>query len=225
MNPPGGEDRPGPSSDAADGPRASDAPETPDAPDTSDGPDIPDGPDTSDGPDAAGGSRGDERPGRRPRRRDPVIEAQQARVSDLDRATFDRERARAAKRRAALDRAEYRPGPPTDDDYVIADRSQVRRVTGTPEPLADVLDSVLDRRHWKERMRSATVFADWEEVVGADVARNCRPVRLAGGVLVVAATSPSWATQLRYLAPKLRLAVNQALGEPMVERVEVTVRR
>jgi predicted nucleic acid-binding Zn ribbon protein len=185
----------------------------------------PDEPDR-DEPDRDEPDRGEgERRGRRPRRRDPVVEAQQARVSDLDRATFDRERARAARRRAALDRAEYRPGPPSDDDYVVPDRSQVRRVTGTPEPLADVLDSVLDRRQWRERMRSATVFADWEAVVGADVARNCEPVRLAGGVLVVAATSSSWATQLRYLAPKLRLAVNTALGEPLVERVEVTVRR
>ena len=167
----------------------------------------------------------DEPTGRRPRRRDPVVEAQQARTSDLDRATFDKERARAAKRRAERDRAEYQPGPPSEDDYVVPDRSQVRRATGTPEPLADVLDAVLDRRQWRERMRSAAVFANWEEVVGADVARNCRPLRLAGGVLVVAATSPSWATQLRYLTPKLRLAVNQALGEPMVERVEITVSR
>lgn len=165
----------------------------------------------------------DRRP-KRPRRRDPVTETKQARTSDLDRATFDRERARAAKRRAKLDRENYQPGPPGEDDFVVADRSQVKRVTGTPQPLGEVLDAVMATRHWNERMRSAHVFSNWEDVVGTDVARNCRPVRLVGGVLVVAAASPSWATQLRYLAPRLRLAVNTALGEPMVERVEVTVR-
>ena len=153
-----------------------------------------------------------------------MTETKQARTSDLDRATFDRERARAAKRRAALDREQYQPGPPGEDDYVVGDRSQVKRVTGTPQPLGEVLDSVMRHRHWNERMRSAHVFANWADVVGDDVARNCSPVRLVGGVLVVAASSPSWATQLRYLAPRLRLAVNTALGEPMVERVEVTVR-
>lgn len=165
----------------------------------------------------------DRRP-KRPRRRDPVTETKQARTSDLDRATFDRERARAARRRAKLDRENYQPGPPGEDDFVVADRSQVKRVTGTPQPLGEVLDAVMATRHWNERMRSAHVFSNWEDVVGTDVARNCRPVRLVGGVLVVAAASPSWATQLRYLAPRLRLAVNTALGEPMVERVEVTVR-
>lgn len=183
-----------------------------------------------DGSDTGGDGTADERgaPPRRPRppkRRDPVVEVQQARTSDLDRATFDRARARSRKRRYQRDRAEYQPGPPSEDDFVVPDRTQVKRVTGRPEPLSEVLGAVLRQRHWDERMRSAMVFSDWEAVVGADVARNCRPVRLVGGVLVVAATSPSWATQLRYLAPRLQLAVNTALGEPMVQRVEVNVQR
>lgn len=162
---------------------------------------------------------------KRPQRRDSVNETRQARISDLDRATFDKQRARAARKRAKLDRENYQPGPPDEDDFVVADRSQVRRVTGTPQPLGEVLDAVMQHRHWNERMRSAHVFTNWAEVVGEDVARNCEPVRLVGGVLVVAATSPSWATQLRYLSARLQLAVNTALGEPMVERVEVTLRR
>lgn len=148
-----------------------------------------------------------------------------ARHSDLDRATFAKRRARELKRRVARDREEYDPGPPEDEDYVVADRSQVRRITGRPERLGDVLDAVLGDRDWAERMQSVRVFARWEEVVGTDVARNCQPVRLVGGVLVVAASSPSWATQLRYLTAKLALAVNTEIGEPLVERVEVTVVR
>lgn len=172
--------------------------------------------------DQAGGAPGR---ARRPARRDARIEAMQARHSDLDRATFARLRAREARRRLALDRVEFDPGAPDEDDYVLPDRSQVRRMTGRPERLGAVLQSVLGERDWDERLQSVRVFSRWEEVVGSDVARHCDPVRLVGGVLVVAASSPSWATQLQYLAPRVAVAVNSAIGSPMVERVDVTVRR
>ncbi len=96
---------------------------------------------------------------------------------------------------------------------------------GTPEALGDVLGAMMEDRGWSARLRSSALFARWAEVVGDDVARNCEPVRLVGGVLVVATTSTSWATQLRYLSGDLRRAVNHALGEPVVERVEIQVRR
>jgi predicted nucleic acid-binding Zn ribbon protein len=180
---------------------------------------------TSPGPDGGSAEHAGGSNGRGPQRRDPRIEAMQARHSDLDQATLARHRARDRRRRAARDRAAFDPAPPGDDDATIGDRSQVVRLHGQPEPLGDVLADVLGRRQWAERMQSVRVFARWEQVVGADVARNCDPVRLVGGVLVVAAASPSWATQLRYLAPQLALSVNRAIGEPVVDRVEVTVRR
>lgn len=96
---------------------------------------------------------------------------------------------------------------------------------GIPEPVGDLLGDLVEGRGWSERMRSAVLFARWSEVVGEDVARNCDPVRLVGGVLVVATSSTSWATQLRYLANDLRRAVNQGFGEPLVDRVDVQVRR
>lgn len=175
--------------------------------------------------DGTSGDAPDGPSGARRRRRDPTLETQRARASDLDRATFAKRRAREVKRRLQQDRREHQPGPPSDDDYVVADRSQVRRITGRPEALGDVLETVMADQRWSERMQAATVFNRWAEVVGEDVARNCDPVRLVGGVLVVAASSPSWATQLRYLAPDLALSVNRALGEPTVDRVEVTVQR
>ncbi len=158
-------------------------------------------------------------PGRR-----ELDEARKAIRRDLDRSVYARRRRRDEDRRDRLERREWDPAT-EPGEWTVGDRTGVRRMPGTPEPLDDVLAGLLEDRGWSSRLRSSALFARWAEVVGDDVARNCEPIRLVGGVLVVATDSPSWATQLRYLSGQLQLAVNRALGEPVVERVEVQVRR
>lgn len=69
----------------------------------------------------------------------------------------------------------------------------------------------------------SAVFTRWEEIAGPAVARHVRPVRLSGGVLVVAADHPAWATQVRSLGAGLLAKVGEVSGE-LPERLEVTVR-
>ena len=145
--------------------------------------------------------------------------------TDRDPGVYARRRARAARRRAGQDRTDFDPAPPGDDDWVVQDRSQLVRVPRGPELLADLLEGVIQDRRWGEKLRGATVFERWEEVVGAELAQHCQPVRISGGVLTVAASSPQWATQLRYLTGQLQLNVNTAMGEPVVESVHVVVGR
>lgn len=68
----------------------------------------------------------------------------------------------------------------------------------------------------------SAVFSRWEEIAGPAVARHVRPVRLRGGVLVVAADHPAWATQVRALGAGLLTRVGEVSGQAP-ERLEVTV--
>jgi predicted nucleic acid-binding Zn ribbon protein len=65
----------------------------------------------------------------------------------------------------------------------------------------------------------------WDEIAGPQVAEHVRPVRLHGGVLVVRADSPAWATQVRYLATDLMRRANEVLGDGQVASVTVVTRR
>lgn len=96
-----------------------------------------------------------------------------------------------------------------------------RREGADPEPLADALGGFVDRLGWRERLRGARVHEAWPEIAGEQLARHVEPVRLAGGVLVVRALSPAWATQVRYLAPQIVARANAVLGEGQVRTVTV----
>jgi len=67
------------------------------------------------------------------------------------------------------------------------------------------------------------VFPRGEEIVGADLARRCEPVRVAGGILVIRAESQVWATQLHYLTPVLLRSAAQVLGPDTVRSVRLVV--
>lgn len=90
-----------------------------------------------------------------------------------------------------------------------------------PPPVADLVGAIASRRGWGARLRGARVHAAWAEIAGEELARHVQPVRLAGGVLVVRAESPAWATQVSYLAPQLLQRANEVLGDGEVTTVTV----
>jgi len=94
-----------------------------------------------------------------------------------------------------------------------------------PVPIRASLDRVARRLGGPDSDALTGVFARWAELVGDQVAANCRPLSLSRGVLVVAVSDPAWATQLSYLEGDLLARFRDSLGEGVVSRVEVRQRR
>ncbi len=156
--------------------------------------------------------------------RDARPDPRRAGQLDRDEAVYARKRAAQARQRAKRDRADYDPGPPSDDDWTVPDEDTdgVHRIS-RPTPIGDSVDAFLRRRGWSERLRAATAWHRWADMVGEDLAQHCEPVRLAGGTLVVRTESQVWATQLRYVLPQLRAKVEDVLGPGTVRDVRLVV--
>lgn len=137
------------------------------------------------------------------------------RGADLARAVLDAAKARpkpAAKRRrtttarAAGARKEWSgPGPDPRD----------------PQPFGAVLDKLVKSRGWQRPAAEATLFGQWERMVGAEVAQHCRPVKLTDGELTVEAVSTAWATQLRLLAGSLLKQIAGQIGHNVVTKLRI----
>jgi predicted nucleic acid-binding Zn ribbon protein len=104
-----------------------------------------------------------------------------------------------------------------------------------PRPLGDALDALVADlgapgpagAGGPERVPAGALgqaFARWEEIAGEAMARHVRPLRWSGGVLVLAADHPAWATQARADGTGLSARVRDLTGAAP-ERIEVTVRR
>lgn len=90
-----------------------------------------------------------------------------------------------------------------------------------PNTLSDLLSQWVDRRGWHDRLHDSQIHQRWLEIAGDEIAAHAEPVRLHGGVLVVRVSSGAWATQLRYLTPRLLERAQQVLGADRVHRVQI----
>jgi predicted nucleic acid-binding Zn ribbon protein len=129
----------------------------------------------------------------------------------LDAALARRKAAARAPRRRTGEGAEPRlrgysgPGPDPRD----------------PQLFGTVLQRLMKQRGWEKPKAEATVFGAWEKVVGPDIARHSRPVKLDDGVLTVEAESTAWATQLRMLAASLLKNIAAEVGHNVVTRLNI----
>lgn len=94
-----------------------------------------------------------------------------------------------------------------------------------PQSIRASLDRVARSLGGPDAGSLSGLFGRWAEIVGPQLAAHARPVSLSSGVLVVAVTEPAWATQLTFLEGELLGRFREALGEGVVERVEVRLRR
>lgn len=90
-----------------------------------------------------------------------------------------------------------------------------------PQLFGTVLARLLKARGWQQPAAEATVFGAWERVVGPDVAKHSRPVKLDNGELTVEAESTAWATQLRLLAGSLLQRIAAEVGHNVVRRLHI----
>jgi predicted nucleic acid-binding Zn ribbon protein len=94
-----------------------------------------------------------------------------------------------------------------------------------PQPIGRAIDELVMRRRWAGRLDGARIFDVWDEVAGEEISAHARPVKLHGGVLVVAVTDPGWATQLRYFVGDIQGRANSLMGPDTVRRIQIVVQQ
>lgn len=92
---------------------------------------------------------------------------------------------------------------------------------GDPTAFGPAIRELMAARGWEERAAVGGVFGRWPQIVGPELAEHTVPQTFEDGVLVVAADSTNWATQLRLLAATLVRRLNEELGHGTVQRVKV----
>lgn len=91
--------------------------------------------------------------------------------------------------------------------------TRARRRRGKPTLVKDVVGRVVGDLGLDGLQAAFDVGEQWEEVVGAEIARHCRPVAVRHGVLEAEVDSSVWAQQLQLQRPAILAALASALGD------------
>jgi predicted nucleic acid-binding Zn ribbon protein len=134
---------------------------------------------------------------------------------DLVRAALAQARAAARQRGVSPGAKTKRRGRPPEA------RSGSGADARDPVLLGAAIQRLVDERGWEDTTTAAGVLANWDRLVGPDIAEHCRPESLLDGVLVLVAESTAWATQLRLMTTALRSRLREQVGEGVVTSVTV----
>lgn len=90
-----------------------------------------------------------------------------------------------------------------------------------PQPLRAGLGRIAREHGWSTSLDVGAVLGRWPELVGPDVAAHCSVEKFEPPVLVVRASSTTWATQLRIMTTLLLDRFERELGSRVVEELTV----
>jgi len=80
-----------------------------------------------------------------------------------------------------------------------------------------MLDTVVSRLGLRRDLDDYRIFEAWERVVGAQIARNARPIRLDAKRLVINVKSAVWMQELSLLREDIRQRINDWMGRELVQ--------
>lgn len=90
-----------------------------------------------------------------------------------------------------------------------------------PAAISSALGRLIANRGWSSSIDIGKVLGRWPELVGQNVAAHCKPVDFSPPLLVIAADSTTWATQLRVLRPTILRALEAGLGSQTITEIEI----
>ncbi|WP_074712405.1 DciA family protein [Arthrobacter alpinus] len=90
-----------------------------------------------------------------------------------------------------------------------------------PQGLGNVVSRLVSDRGWSSPLAVGSVMAQWDTLVGPDIAAHCQPESFEATTLHVRCDSTSWATQLRLLSSSLLAKFDEDLGRGVVTKILV----
>lgn len=98
-----------------------------------------------------------------------------------------------------------------------------RKTRSEPEALGRLVPRVMRDLGFDQAARTLRLAERWEEAVGPEIARHCRPSALRAHVLEATVDSSVWCQQLKLRTPELLEALRRVLGEAAPTEIRLRV--
>lgn len=128
--------------------------------------------------------------------------------------------------RSTSDRApSFQPNAPASGHWSTGQRGTGQRQNpeygDDPVSVGQHVRNLIAERGWEDELKAQRVFAEWADIVGAEVAAHCQIIGQEGRRVHVQADSTAWATQFRLLTAQVVAKLNDRLGDGTIEWIEV----
>ena len=88
-----------------------------------------------------------------------------------------------------------------------------------PQLISEVLKNLIQDREWHSGIAEGNLFANWESIVGAEIAEHTEPITILEGVLTIRTSSTAWATQLNLISGDVLTSLQASAPGALVEKL------
>lgn len=97
--------------------------------------------------------------------------------------------------------------------------NESREKNTDPQSLETVLSEVIANRNWSKGVAEGSLFSDWVQIVGQEIATHTTPISLVDGKLTIQCSSSAWATQMRLMQSDLLKTISTTAPGALVEEL------
>lgn len=90
-----------------------------------------------------------------------------------------------------------------------------------PQLISDVLKNLIQDREWQSGIAEGSLFANWEKLVGVEIAEHTEPIAILDGVLTIKTSSTAWATQLNLISSDVLASLQASAPGALVEKLSI----
>jgi predicted nucleic acid-binding Zn ribbon protein len=96
-----------------------------------------------------------------------------------------------------------------------------RESHGDPTLISNILESIVEDRGWDSGLAEGNLFAQWNVIVGDDIASHAQPISLLDGTLLIQTSSTAWATQLSLVQNDILTKIQASAPGALVESLSI----
>ena len=85
--------------------------------------------------------------------------------------------------------------------------------------LKTVIDKALESLGMDKRLQAESAVVHWEDIVGPEIAKNAKAVKIDRGTLLIEVKSAAWKQQLQMMAPQIIRKINHKLGSNTIKSI------
>ena len=97
--------------------------------------------------------------------------------------------------------------------------NESREKNTDPQSLETILSEVIANRNWSKGVAEGSLFSDWVQIVGQEIATHTTPISLVDGKLTIQSSSSAWATQMRLMQSDLLKTISTTAPGALVEEL------
>ena len=88
-----------------------------------------------------------------------------------------------------------------------------------PQSIQSILPEVISNRNWSQGVAEGSLFSDWKNIVGVEIAEHTTPISLVDGKLTIQSSSTAWSTQMRLMKNELLKTISTTAPGALVEEL------